>query len=470
MDKRKIKKRVFMEIVIGRKNVGRIIFDLFYDITPKTSENFYRLCTGDYNSNITNKKLSYLGSKFTKIVQNDYIEGGELSESIYGKYFNDENFQRRHTSAGLLSMSSSGKNTNCSKFLITLSQCMYLDGKNVIFGHVTQGMEIIREISKLPIDINERPKVEVVIFKCGDFEIGEIVNRENVFLNVLKQVEIRRKENTLKINEKLKGIDIDVDRDVDDDDHNRDVYDDEDSNLEEEEDSYLDEEEEDDNIEIKNTIKQSQLDNNNIKLMINEAKRNNIEYLKEDLRRMKKKNNPFSNIFNKDKEKSINIKRGIPERFHDYLNIKHLKVSQIDSINTHNTRKKKKNTQNNSIFNSKSNETKTNPFSDDALYKAYFTRLREMPFDLELYKEQMKMEDNPDYNYIPSKEKIELMQKDLQKQIEKRKTYSKRRTYYEDDDVLFINERNRKYNNKLERYFGREGLEAKANIERGSAV
>lgn len=467
MDKRKIKKRVFMEIVIGRKNVGRIIFDLFYDITPKTSENFYRLCTGDYNSNITNKKLSYLGSKFTRIVQNDYIEGGELSESIYGKYFNDENFQRRHTSAGLLSMSNKGKNTNCSKFLITLNQCMHLDGKNVIFGHVTQGMEIIREISKLPIDINERPKVDVVIFKCGDFEIGEMVNRENIFLNVLKQVEIRRKENTLKINEKLKGNVTGDDNDND----NRDLSDDEDSNSEEDEDSYLDEDEnEDENIEIKDNTIQSQLDNNNIKLMINEAKRNNIEYLKEDLRRMKRKNNQFSTIYNKDKEKSINIKRGIPERFHEYLNIKHLKISQIDSINEHNTRKKKKSSQKNSVFNSKSNETKTNPFSDDALYKAYFNRLREMPFDLELYKEQMKMEDNQNYIYIPNKEKIELMQKDLQKQIEKRKTFSKRRTYYEDDDVLFINERNRKYNDKLERYFGREGLEAKANIERGSAV
>ena len=106
--------------------------------------------------------------------------------SVYGKYFNDESFQRRHTCAGLLSMANKGKNTNSSSFIITLQQCVHLDGKNVVFGQVIQGMEIIREISKLPCDTQDRPKVNVTIFNCGDFDIRGISNRENVFLDALK--------------------------------------------------------------------------------------------------------------------------------------------------------------------------------------------------------------------------------------------------------------------------------------------
>ena len=36
-----------MDISIGTKPAGRVIFELFNDITPRTSENFRGLCTGN---------------------------------------------------------------------------------------------------------------------------------------------------------------------------------------------------------------------------------------------------------------------------------------------------------------------------------------------------------------------------------------------------------------------------------------
>lgn len=72
--------------------VGRIIIELRTDICPKTCENFRSLCTGD-------RGLTYRGSKFHKVIKLCHAQGGDITkyngssgESIYGKFFDDENF------------------------------------------------------------------------------------------------------------------------------------------------------------------------------------------------------------------------------------------------------------------------------------------------------------------------------------------------------------------------------------------
>ena len=153
------------------------MFELFTDITPKTAENFRGLCTGEYGyGKIHKKKLHYLGSRFHRIVEDQFVQGGDFvfgngtgGESIYGAVFNDENFQRRHAVAGLLSMANKGRNSNSSQFFITLKPCPHLDGKHTVFGQVIEGMDVLRQIGKVPTDVQEKPKLKIVIFDCGDF-------------------------------------------------------------------------------------------------------------------------------------------------------------------------------------------------------------------------------------------------------------------------------------------------------------
>lgn len=46
--------------------LGRITFELFKDVVPRTAENFRQLCTGEYKVN--GKPQGYKGSRFHRIV------------------------------------------------------------------------------------------------------------------------------------------------------------------------------------------------------------------------------------------------------------------------------------------------------------------------------------------------------------------------------------------------------------------
>ena len=105
---------------------GRVIFELYPRIAPKTVENFRCLCTGEKTSTVTGKRLHYAGAPFHRIIQDFMIQGGDFTngngtggESIYGLKFDDEKFTMRHDKPYMLSMANSGPNTNSSQFFIT---------------------------------------------------------------------------------------------------------------------------------------------------------------------------------------------------------------------------------------------------------------------------------------------------------------------------------------------------------------
>ncbi|XP_054846766.1 NK-tumor recognition protein isoform X2 [Eublepharis macularius] len=165
----------FFDIEINREPVGRIVFQLFSDVCPKTCKNFLCLCTGEKGiGKTTGKKLCYEGSTFHRVVKNFMIQGGDFSEgngkggeSIYGGYFKDENFILKHDRAFLLSMANRGKHTNGSQFFITTKPAPHLDNVHVVFGLVISGFEVIEQIENLKTDTASRPYADVRVIGCG---------------------------------------------------------------------------------------------------------------------------------------------------------------------------------------------------------------------------------------------------------------------------------------------------------------
>ncbi|XP_077792817.1 NK-tumor recognition protein isoform X2 [Podarcis muralis] len=165
----------FFDIEINREPVGRIIFQLFSDVCPRTCKNFLCLCTGEKGiGKTTGKKLCYKGSTFHRVVKNFMIQGGDFSEgngkggeSVYGGYFKDENFILKHDRAFLLSMANRGKHTNGSQFFITTKPAPHLDGVHVVFGLVISGFEVIEQIENLKTDTASRPYADVRVIDCG---------------------------------------------------------------------------------------------------------------------------------------------------------------------------------------------------------------------------------------------------------------------------------------------------------------
>jgi len=165
--------KVFFDITIGGAPAGRIEFELYTDV-PKTSENFRCLCTGEKGKGGSGKPLHYKGSGFHRVIPDFMLQGGDFTrgdgrggESIYGEKFADENFNHKHTKPGLLSMANAGRNTNGSQFFITTVKTPHLDGKHVVFGEVTKGMELVRKIEGFGSG-SGAPKKPIKISDCGE--------------------------------------------------------------------------------------------------------------------------------------------------------------------------------------------------------------------------------------------------------------------------------------------------------------
>ncbi|XP_056327507.1 pre-mRNA-splicing factor syf2 [Danio aesculapii] len=199
----------------------------------------------------------------------------------------------------------------------------------------------------------------------------------------------------------------------------------------------------------------------------NEARKLNHQEVVEEDKRLKLPSNWEAKKARLEYELLVDQKKKeCAERGEDYDRVKLLEISAEDAERWE--RKKKK----------------RNPdpgFSGyaEAQQRQYQRLTKQIKPDMENYEKQREEcgEDfHPTSNsliygtHVPSKDSINRMVDDVEKQIEKRAKYSRRRAYNDDADIDYINERNAKFNKKAERFYGKYTAEIKQNLERGTAV
>ncbi|MDR3190350.1 MAG: peptidylprolyl isomerase [Lactobacillaceae bacterium] len=183
-------------LAVLETNKGTIKIKLFPTQAPKTVENFVGLIEQGY----------YDGIIFHRVIRDFMVQGGDPTgtgmggESIWGAPFADEFSDEVFNLNGALSMANAGPNTNGSQFFIVNAPQVsprdmkavaafypeaiverftqdggtpWLDGKNpmtpyghTVFGHVQEGLDVVKDIMNTKTDYADKPKEDVVIIKA----------------------------------------------------------------------------------------------------------------------------------------------------------------------------------------------------------------------------------------------------------------------------------------------------------------
>lgn len=139
-----------------KTSLGDIKVQLFGDKVPATAGNFAKLAESGF----------YNGVKFHRVIKDFMIQGGDplskddSKKSLWGTggpgyQFADEKFDGDYA-RGTLAMANSGPNTNGSQFFI-MHKDTPLPKAYVIFGKVTEGLEVVDKIAALETDSRDCP-------------------------------------------------------------------------------------------------------------------------------------------------------------------------------------------------------------------------------------------------------------------------------------------------------------------------
>lgn len=149
--------------VLLSTNLWDITLELYPEFAPKTVENFLWLARSGY----------YEGIIFHRVIRDFMIQWGDPTgtgmggESIWHWEFEDEFTPELTHKKWVISMANAGPNTNGSQFfIVTMDDASFLDGKHTIFGRVIEWMRTVEDIERLPVDRNDKPKMEVRIEKA----------------------------------------------------------------------------------------------------------------------------------------------------------------------------------------------------------------------------------------------------------------------------------------------------------------
>ncbi len=412
------------------------------------------------------------------------IQGGDFTNgdgtggsSIYGDSFPDENFTHGHDARGSLSMANSGRDTNGSQFFVTFRPTRHLDGKHVVFGNVDmedeESLRLLNRLEGLGVNGRDEPQVAVTLVGGGVVKI-DAANSETV--NSSEKAEIANDDDD----------EIDLDGDEDDDDANSDEAADNQakpasSGAETNTNTLAEPPESEESTEQQ---KQQQTINPNSK-----------KYkLQERLRKLKMKMNQ-SRQLNKKEVLSEGDRLGSSEAEDRYRKqvskedkmSKEKELHQIHSksmtaIDTEQldekTKKAMMQSGNESIYKAqkKADTAEKNRYSlkdyynPEGQFRNYENSLKSIrsnhldtsyrnPDEADTEQEKKRERDGAKRLAAELKRRADKAEKRKQKEME-----------FEGEDISYINKRNKRFNEKINRTYDKHTAEIRQNLERGTAL
>lgn len=146
------------KVVVMDTNMGRIVFEFSPKQAPNTVNNFAYLV----------EKGFYEGMAFHRVIKGFMIQGGDpLSTGSGGPGYNIKaeysDLKHQPGAVACASTEAGGPYVSGSQFYICAGTPSYLDGKYVVFGQVTEGLDVVKAINEVPTTQQNRPIERVYI-------------------------------------------------------------------------------------------------------------------------------------------------------------------------------------------------------------------------------------------------------------------------------------------------------------------
>ena len=435
--------KAYMTIDLGSSRVGTLDLILYKDTVPKTVANFCGLFQ------------NFKGCRFHRIIRGFMAQGGDFThgdgtggESIYGRAFEDENFEHSHNARGILSMANSGPDTNQSQFFITFRPTPHLDGKHVVFGHVdlTTSAAVLDAMEQVSTGKNDVPRVAITISDCGIAE--DMNNEDEIDLDVEEESMQQSDNKTEPFQEEIKAA---VDEEIE---------------FPEEEGEDEDEDE-DGAPKTKSQLLKERL--RKLKLKMNQARQLNRQEVMREGERLgsvegmakDRKRQAVHDKKLRQKEWEVHNARALQVAAANNVDGKALVEPAMESIKKIARKEKKAEASRYAV---------NDYYNPEGQHRNYERNIQSLPSSSiersnasSTFDPTMAVQED-----AQNREGARRLANELKRRIEKKA--KRKQNEFEATDVTYINKRNKRYNEKISRNYDQHTAEIRRSLERGTAL